>query len=97
MIISFANQGTEDLYHGKRTTKARKILPKDLFKVAIRKLEMLEAAHILEDLRVPPGNRLEKLSGNLNGCHSIRINNQYRIVFKWTDLGPKDVKIVDYH
>ncbi|HBL27626.1 MAG TPA: plasmid maintenance system killer protein [Acidobacteria bacterium] len=66
-------------------------------KVARRKLDMLDYADQLDDLRSPPGNRLEALKGNLDGHHSIRINDQWRVVFRWTDTGPTDVDIVDYH
>jgi proteic killer suppression protein len=65
--------------------------------VALRKLRMLHAAHVLQDLKVPPGNRLEALQGNLSGRHSIRINDQWRVCFVWTLQGPADVEIVDYH
>jgi toxin HigB-1 len=65
--------------------------------VALRKLAMLDAAESLNDLRVPPGNRLEALRGDRVGQHSIRINQQWRICFTWTDAGPQDVQIVDYH
>ena len=66
-------------------------------RVAARKLDMLDYAHDLKDLRSPPGNRLEALKGNLVGYHSIRINDQWRVVFRWTDHGPTDVDILDYH
>jgi len=65
--------------------------------VAARKLDALDQAEIMDDLRVPPGNRLEALRGGRRGQHSIRINDQYRICFRWTDSGPVDVEIVDYH
>ena len=65
--------------------------------VALRKLRMLHAAHVLQDLKVPPGNRLEALQGKLSGQHSIRINDQWRLCFVWTPLGPTNVEIVDYH
>lgn len=77
--------------------KAGKGFPSDLFRVAVRKVAMMEAALKLEDLRVPPANRLEALSGDRAGQHSIRINGQWRICFTWTDSGPEDVEIVDYH
>lgn len=77
--------------------KPGKGFPADLFKAAARKAAMLEAAHVLDDLRVPPANRLEALSGNRAGQHSIRINGQWRICFVWTLQGPVDVEIVDYH
>ena len=65
--------------------------------VVARKLDMLEYAHTLSDLRSPPANRLEALHGALGGCHSIRVNDQWRVVFRWTPLGPEDVDVVDYH
>lgn len=97
MIRSFGNQGTEDLYHGNRTKKARSILPIHLYQSAIYKLDMLDGAEQLEDLRIPPGNKLEALTGDLKGMHSIRINNQWRIIFRWTVFGVEDVEIIDYH
>lgn len=63
----------------------------------MRKLDMLNAAHVLDDLKAPPGNRLEALKGDLAGFHSIRINSQWRIIFRWTPSGPEDVEIIDYH
>lgn len=77
--------------------KPGKGFPSDLFRVAVRKIAMLEAATKIEDLRVPPGNRLEALSDDRKGQHSIRINDQWRVCFIWTDNGPEDVEIVDYH
>lgn len=71
--------------------------PSNLFRVAVRKVAMLQAAHMLDDLRMPPGNRLEALKGDRAGQHSIRINDQWRICFTWTDNGPEDVEIVDCH
>lgn len=71
--------------------------PPDLLRVAKRKLEMLQAATVLNDLRVPPGNRLEALAGDRAGLHSIRVNDQFRLVFVWTASGPADVAFVDYH
>lgn len=65
--------------------------------VVQRKLDMVHYAHVLEDLKSPPGNRLEALSGNLRGYHSIRINDQWRIIFKWTASGPEEVRVCDYH
>lgn len=77
--------------------KPRKGFPADIFRVAVRKVAMLQAAAVLGDLRVPPGNRLEALTGDRCGQHSIRINDQWRICFRWTQSGPEDVEIVDYH
>lgn len=96
MIKSFGNDTARDIFDGSNTKAARK-LPRDLWPIAVRKLDQLNAAFQLSDLRVPPGNRLEVLRGDLAGHHSIRINDQFRIVFKWTDDGPERVKIVDYH
>jgi len=96
MIQSFRDGATEDVFHGTSSKAARKI-PSSLWGVARRKLDMLNAAHELRDLRAPPGNRLEALGGNLSGFHSIRINDQYRIIFRWREGSPKDVQIVDYH
>lgn len=97
MIRSFANPATEDVFHGRNTKAARKGLPRSAWAVAARKLDQLDSAEILEDLKIPPGNRLEALSGNRKGEHSIRINDQYRICFRWTNAGPDAVEIVDYH
>ncbi len=79
------------------TGKPGKGFPADLFRIAVRKVAMLEAAKALDDLRVPPANRLEALKGDRAGQHSIRINDQWRICFNWTDSGPENVEIVDYH
>ena len=95
-IQSFGDLRTEDVWDG--TTNARtRGLPPDVLKIGPRKLDMLNAAKDLDDLKAPPGNRLEPLKGHLAGFHSIRINSQWRIVFRWTPAGPEDVKIVDYH
>ncbi len=95
--MQFADTGTADIYHGRDTKKARRTLPQDLWNVARRKLDMLNAAVDLNDLKVPPANRLEKLTGDLEGHWSIRINDQYRIVFKWDDKnGASEVRILDY-
>lgn len=96
MIVSFGDQDTEDIFHGENTKAARRI-PTALWKVAGRKLDMLNASHELRDLMVPPGNRLEALKGTLAGSHSIRINDQFRIVFHWKDGNAHDVRITDYH
>lgn len=97
MIQSFADQGSEDIYNGFNSKKARALLPKQLHGLACRKLDMLDAAHTLEDLKIPPGNHLEALSGDLKGRYSIRINSQWRIIFRWGLLGPEELKIADYH
>lgn len=77
--------------------KPGKGFPSDLLRVAVRKVAMLEAAAKLDDLRVPPTNRLEALAGDRKGQHSIRINDQWRVCFIWTNHGPENVEIVDYH
>lgn len=96
MIASFADRATEALFHGE-TGKAVKRIPSDIRKVAVRKLDVVNAAHELQDLRVPPGNRLEALKGELRGKQSIRINDQWRIVFRWKDGEAHEVAIDDYH
>jgi toxin HigB-1 len=97
MIQSFKHEAAEAVFNGKSTKAARKTCPERLWKIAGRKLEQLDSAAVLEDLRVPPGNRLEMLAGDRQGQHSIRINNQYRICFRWTEQGPAHVEITDYH
>jgi proteic killer suppression protein len=93
MIKSFRDRITEAVYNG----ESPKGFPSDLVKVARRKLGYLDAAGDLRDLRLPPGNRLEALSGDRKGQHSIRINDQFRICFSWTSDGPTDVEVTDYH
>lgn len=93
MIKSFGDKETEKIWNGFRSKK----LPFEIQNVARRKLRMLNNACEVNDLRIPPANRLEKLSGNLNEYYSIRINNQWRIIFKWTNNDSFDVEIVDYH
>jgi proteic killer suppression protein len=97
LIRSFADGGTEDVFNGRRTKAARRACPPDLWQGAVRKLEQLDSAELLEDLRVPPGNRLESLSGDRKGEYSIRINDRYRVCFRWSPAGPSEVRIVDYH
>lgn len=97
MIQSFGDAGTEDIYQGRNTKRARATCPKEVWSVARRKLDYLDSAGALEDLRVLPGNRLEALSGARDGQHAIRVNRQYRVCFRWTPDGPADVEIVDYH
>lgn len=96
MIISFGDKATEDLYHGRSTARVRRF-PMDLVRVALRKLDMLNAAPELLDLRSPPGNRLEALDGQLRGFHGIRVNDQWRIVFRWSGRDAHDVRLTDYH
>ena len=96
MILNFRNQSTKDIFNGKNSKLARKI-PKSVWKIACRKLDMLNAAKDLKDLLSPPSNYLEMLKSNLRGFYSIRINSQYRIIFKWVEGNAKDVQIIDYH
>lgn len=96
MIISFADSATEDLFHGRQTARSRRF-PAALVAMALQKLDILNAAADLEDLRRPPGNRLEALKGDLRGLHSIRVNAQWRIVFRWQDQKASQVQLIDYH
>ena len=93
MLQSFADEASERVW---RRERVRKLHP-DIQRVALRKLVMLDAAEELSDLRVPPGNQLEKLTGDRAGQHSIRVNDQWRISFRWTKAGPEDISITDYH
>lgn len=97
VIRSFQDVAAEDVFAGRNTGAARRYCPRILWRVARRKLDALNQAAALRDLRAPPGNRLERLKGDRAGQHSIRINDQYRICFRWTDKGPEEVEIVDYH
>lgn len=97
MIVSFKDEGTEDVFDGRDTRKARKACPQSLWRVARRKMDAVNQSARLEDLRAPPGNRLESLAGSKEGQHSIRINDQYRVCFRWTKDGAEEVEIVDYH
>src|SRR3972149_2347617 len=97
MILSFFDEGTEDVFNGRNTKAARRTCPRRVWGVAMRKLDQVDSAEELEDLQRPPGNRLEALTGDRAGQHSIRINDQYRICFVWTEAGPDQVEIVDYH
>ena len=97
MIRSFRNQGTEDIFNGQNSKAARRLCPQNVWSIAGRKLEQLDSAETLDDLRVPPGNRLEALARDRVGQHSIRINQQYRVCFVWTPSGPDEVEITDYH
>jgi len=97
MIQSFRNKGTENIFNGKNTKNARKTCPQSLWKTSSRKLDQIDSVQFLEELRIPPGNNLEALSGDRIGENSIRINDQYRICFKWATNGPYQVEITDYH
>lgn len=97
MIISFWDQGTEDIFNGKQSKQALKKCPQTVLKRAIKKLDQIDSAVSLDDLRSPPGNKLEQLQGNRKHEYSIRINDQYRISFQWLGQDAKNVKIEDYH
>jgi proteic killer suppression protein len=93
MIVSFGDGETEKIWNGVRSRR----LPSDIQVGALRKLRLINATRRVDDLRVPPGNRLERLSGNRAGQWSIRINDQWRICFRWAEGGAEDVAIIDYH
>ena len=93
MIKSFHSKETEKLFFRQRSPR----FSVDIQRIALRKMLLLDAAERLEDLRIPPGNRLEKLTGNRQGQHSIRINDQWRICFRWSDGDAYEVEIADYH
>ena len=97
MIQSFKNAGTEDIFNGRRTQAARRTCPQSLWKVVARKLDQLDSAATLHELQIPPRNRLEALKGDRQGQHSMRMNDQCRVCFRWTETGPADAEIVDYH
>ena len=97
MIRAFKSQGTDDIFYGKKTKVARKTCPEKLWKVAARKLDQIDSVKSLAELSIPPGNKLELLGGDRQGQYSIRINDQYRVCFYWTESGPDQVEITDYH
>jgi toxin HigB-1 len=95
--MEFRDQGTQDVFNGIDSKAARKACPAAIHAAASRKLQYLNAAAILDDLKVPPGNKLHALSDDRKGQHAISINDQYRVCFRWTDAGPVEVEITDYH
>ena len=97
MIVSFRGRASEDIFDGKASKSVRNTFPQILWRIVRRKLDQLDSVAILDELRVPPGNRLELISENRKDQHSIRINDQYRICFSWTESGPDLVEITDYH
>jgi len=97
MIRSFLDQGTEDVFNGLDTKAARRTCPRNAWARAQRRLSQLDYASSLADLRLPRSNRLHPLDGDRKGQHSLSINMEYRICFVWTDSGPEDVEITDYH
>lgn len=96
MLASFGDRATEDLYHGRPTARARRF-PADVVETALLKLDSLNGAASMLDLRSPPGNRLEALKGERKGMHSIRVNDQWRLVFRWQGNDAYDVRLTDYH
>lgn len=96
MIVSFGDRATEDLYHNRPTSRARRF-PPDIVDLALVKMDLLNGAAAVRDLRSPPGNRLEALRGDLKGYQSIRVNEQWRLVFRWKDNNAHDVQLMDYH
>ena len=96
MIVSFGDRPTEDLYHNRPTSRARRF-PGNIIGLALVKLDMLDAAYSILDLASPPGNRLEALRGELRDFYSMRVNEQWRLVFRWEKNGAHDVRLMDYH
>lgn len=96
MIVSFGDKATADLFHDRKTSRVRRY-PPEILRSALQQLDMLNAARELKDLRSPPGNHLELMKGDWNGFHSIRVNRQWRIVFRWKEAEARDVRILDYH
>lgn len=96
MIASFGDKTTEAVFHGHPANLLRR-LPSEMACIAVRKLDMLNAARTLGDLRSPPGNRLEVLQGDLAGFHSVRVNDQWRLIFRWVGADAHDVRLIDYH
>jgi proteic killer suppression protein len=97
VIQSFRNKGIEDIFNGKNSKDARKTCPQSLWKIVSRKLDQLDSVIHLNELRIPPNNKLESLTRDRKGQYSIRINDQYRICFIWSESGPDKVEITDYH
>jgi proteic killer suppression protein len=97
VIRSFRNKGTEDIFNGINSRDARKTCPQSIWKIAARKLDQIDSVIKLNELSVPPKNKLEALKGDRKGQYSIRINDQYRICFEWGESGPDKAEITDYH
>jgi proteic killer suppression protein len=96
MIASFGDRATEDLFHGRRSARVWRY-PREVCRAAIVKIDLLNAATAIQDLRSPPGNRLKALRGDMRGWYSIRVNDQWRLVFRWSDGDAHDVRLTDYH
>lgn len=97
MIEVFKNSGTGNIFDGVNSKAARKLCPESIWRIAVRKLDQLDSVTTINELALSPGNHLEKLTGGREGKYSIRINDQYRICFGWSELGADQVEIVDYH
>lgn len=97
MVQSFNDKGTEDIFNGINSKYSRKTCPQSIWKIATRKLDQLDSVTHLNELRVPPNNKLEALTRDRKGQYNIRINDQYRICFIWQESGPDEVEITDYH
>ena len=97
MITSFRDAGTQDLFHGRITKAARRVCPETIWRIARRKLDRIAAATELATLAIPRSNRLEPLKGDRRGEHGVRVDDRYRICFRWTEHGAEDVEIVDHH
>ena len=93
----YYTESTEDIFNGVAPKAARKVCPQSLWRIAVRKLELLDSVIHRDELKVPPGNQLEARTGDRKGQNSIRVNDQYRICFKWADAGPDEVELTDYH
>jgi proteic killer suppression protein len=96
VIASFGDRATEDLFHGRSTRRAQRF-PADIVPSVVRKLDMINAVDDVSELRSPPGNRLKRLKGELRGFHSLRINAQWRIIFRWESGQAYEVEVTDYH
>jgi proteic killer suppression protein len=95
--VTFHDRGTEDVFDGRDSRSAKKTCPRELWRIARRKLDQINRVSALHHLAVPPGNRLEQLKRDRKGQYSIRINDQYRIYFHWKDGDAHEVEITDYH
>jgi toxin HigB-1 len=96
MIASFGDRATEDLFHGRRSARVWRY-PPEVAEAAMTKMDLLSAATAIQDLRSPPGNRLKSLRGDMRGMHSIRVNDQWRLVFRWSEGDAHAVRLTDYH
>jgi proteic killer suppression protein len=96
VIVSFGDKATEDLFHNRQTQRVRRY-PPEILRPSLQKLDMLNSSRDVKDLQSPPGNRLELLKGDLKGYYSVRINERWRLVFRWQGADAHEVQIMDYH